>query len=152
MSSRNRHQLQAALFSVFLSGQLALSGLLALPAAAAHYKTADLVKAVELVSEKLNSNPNDIRKLFQRASLQYALRNDAAALVDLNSIIELDQDYAPAYFLRSNAYLSLKQYQAALADIEKSILKSKENTVEKLFQHANCHYMLNHDSEAINEP
>lgn len=145
MSSRNRHQLQAALFSVFLSG------LLALPAAAAHYKTADLVKAVELVSEKLSSNPNDIRKLFQRASLQYALRNDAAALVDLNSIIELDQDYAPAYFLRSNAYLSLKQYQAALADIEKSIVKSKENTVEKLFQRANCHYMLNHDSAAIND-
>lgn len=145
MSSRNRHQLQAALFSVIVAG------LLALPTAAAQHKTTDLVRAVELVNEKLSSNPNDIRKLFQRAALQYALQNDTAAMVDLNYIIKLDQDNAPAYFLRSNTYLSLKNYSAALADVEKSIALSKDNTIEKLLQRANCHYMLNQDGEAIND-
>ncbi|MBP9093921.1 hypothetical protein KBI23_23065 [bacterium] len=145
MSSRNRHQLQAALLSVLLSGSLAL------PAPAAQHKTTDLVRAVELVSEKLTSNPNDISKLFQRAALQYALRNDAAAMQDLNYIIELEKDNAAAYFLRSNTYLSLKQYSAALADVEKSIVLSQDNITEKLFQRANCQYMLNHDGEAIND-
>ncbi|MDP3508680.1 MAG: hypothetical protein Q8T09_11860 [Candidatus Melainabacteria bacterium] len=145
MSSRNRHQLQAALLSVILAG------LLALPTAAAQHKTADLVRALDLVSEKLISSPNDIKKLFQRASLQYALGNDAAAMLDLNYIIELDKDNAAAYFLRSNTYLSSKQYLTALADIEKSMALSQDNIIDKLFQRANCHYMLAQDGEAIND-
>ena len=142
---RHRQKLQAALLSALLAGMQNL------PVTAAQHKNSDLVKATEVVSEKLKGEPNDITKLFQRAALHFALQKYDAALLDLNHILELDEKNASALFLRSNTYLSLKQYQAALADIDKSLSLSKDNNIDKLFQRSNCHYMLSQDSEAISD-
>jgi tetratricopeptide (TPR) repeat protein len=145
MSKRHSLPLQAVLLSATLAASLAL------PVAAAQHKTADLVKALEIVNDKLESEPSDRVKLLQRAALLFSLKNSEAALIDLDRILELEANNASAYFLRSNAYLSLKQYRKALSDVDQSLALSKDNTVDKLFQRANCNYMLGQDAEAIRD-
>ncbi|CAN5238193.1 hypothetical protein BH11CYA1_BH11CYA1_40920 [soil metagenome] len=148
MSSRYRRQLQGFILSLCLASSLFLVPQAVL---ARQHKIADLVKASENVSEKLKSAPNDITLLLRRAALQFALKSYDEAMIDLNAIIEIDPANSSAYFLRSNTYLSLKQYIEALADVDKALSLSKDNTVDKLFHRANCNYMLGHDQEAISD-
>lgn len=57
----------------------------------------------------------------ERGSQAHQKNEFEAALIDYNMAIELDPDYAQAYFNRALVEIKLEQYEKALADFDKTI-------------------------------
>ena len=57
--------------------------------------------------------------LFNRASAYLKLNQKDMALKDLNTAIDLNEDYVKAIMKRSELYLQMENYDEAVRDLEK---------------------------------
>ena len=78
----------------------------------------DFVPALAELSKAIELSPNEPEYYFQRANAYWADRQPDLALVDLDHVISLKQDFLPAYLPRAEIKLWKKDLTGAVADLE----------------------------------
>ncbi len=78
----------------------------------------DFVPALAELSKAIELSPNEPEYYFQRANAYWANSQPDLALVDLDHVISLKQDFLPAYLPRAEIKLWKKDLAGAVADLE----------------------------------
>lgn len=89
----------------------------------AYLRLGEIDKAIESFNQALRINPNEARAYNGRASALVLKREPGhrRALLDLGRAIDLQPDYAEAFFSRGNIYSDLGLYQNAINDYTRLI-------------------------------
>ncbi len=91
-------------------------------------------EAVADCAKVIESEPDNFLAYFQSAKSQRALGDLPAGIESLTKAIGLKDDFAGAYMLRAEIYLSLKQGNEALSDAEKVIASAPEDETAYLLR------------------
>lgn len=91
----------------------------------AYYQLEQYAEAAEDYSVLLTAEPDFINYAF-RGHCYYQLGQYDQALEDLTASIELNDQYAWAYYIRSSVYKEKKEYKLARADLTKAIELEKQ--------------------------
>lgn len=98
---------------------------------------ANIEKLISVCTRKLESEPNNRKALFIRASSFLKKGHYFDAQEDCNRLIELDETYAGAYYVRGYAYEKLNEFGEALADYTK-VLEIDPYYVNAVFARGAC--------------
>ena len=79
------------------------------------------IKRLSSRSEDRVSNNNDVGSFVKCGNAYYRSRQYDEAISEYNKAIELDSDYASAYYNRGNAFASLKKFEQAKKDLLKAV-------------------------------
>lgn len=77
----------------------------------------DLAPGIALLSKAIALNPGDAEYYFRRANGYWADRQPDKALADFDRVVELQEDYLPAYIPRAELLLWKQDKPAAIADL-----------------------------------
>lgn len=140
MKSENKHKKSRALAAACLLGaacSLAGCGEEKVENALAYRKIGinamaegDYQAAVDNFQKALDQSKGQIRNLeldicMQKAEALYLNGQTEDAIAVCDAVLEYDEDYANAYYLRGNLYLQQKDSQKALADYERAAKSAK---------------------------
>ena len=81
----------------------------------------DWVKAVNLLDNAINLNPENPKFYYHRALANYGLGNPGEAILDYNLAIAKNPDYIESYFNRGVAEQHMQQHEAAIKSYNKII-------------------------------
>lgn len=82
------------------------------------YNSGGYAKAIELYSQVLSRDPENVNAYLQRGSCYNLQRDYAAAVEDFTEVIERKSDHLWAYTSRGSAYNRLGKYDLALRDFD----------------------------------
>jgi tetratricopeptide (TPR) repeat protein len=111
--------------------------------------------AVTDFSTVLQANSRDTTALYFRASAHNFLQQYPKALVDLNTLIQADPNFADAYFLRGVIYLDTNKPQLVLSNLNKSFSliqadPSKKYLLPRLYgNRSGAYYLLRNRAKAL---
>lgn len=103
-------------------------------------KTDNLTEKIELLSQAIALEPNNLDAYFYRAIAKNDLGDFSGAIVDYSKIILVKPD-ADSYYNRGNSRYSLKNYEGAKADYEKAF-ELDPNFLDALYSLAYVKYDL----------
>ncbi|EKQ67929.1 tetratricopeptide repeat protein [Leptolyngbyaceae cyanobacterium JSC-12] len=81
----------------------------------------DLVEAIELFTQLIESNPNSASNFNNRGLLHFRRGQFESSLADYNRALGLNPRLAKVYNNRANCYAAMGNFQAAIADYETAI-------------------------------
>lgn len=114
------------------------------------------VRKLQVWAAAIERDPKDVVAHYQRANFCFTeMRQSASALADYNRAIEnalrdyaraieIDPEFAPAYFRRSFVFVAGKEYQRALEDLE-TALRLKPDAAQSAAQLAVFRFRLPDD-------
>lgn len=111
---------------------------------------------IHIYDQILEVKPNDVEALTYKADTLLDLGEDSWALSLTNQALELDSEYAMAYWQKACAEAKLENYSAAIVNIQKAIELSaalkEELLTESYFENLKNHPDFNALTDAINSP
>lgn len=111
---------------------------------------------IHIYDQILEVKPNDVEALTYKADTLLDLGEDSWALSLTNQALELDSEYAMAYWQKACAEAKLENYSAAIVNIQKAIELSaalkEELLTESYFENLKNHPDFNVLTDAINSP
>jgi tetratricopeptide (TPR) repeat protein/V8-like Glu-specific endopeptidase len=111
--------------------------------------------AIADFSTILQTNSRDPTALYFRASAYNFLQQYPQVLADLAILVQVDPNFADAYFLRGVVYLDTKQPQLSLANLNKSLTliqadPSKKYLLSRLYgNRSGAYYLLKNGAKAL---
>ena len=95
----------------------------------------DSKSQIEILSQKVNSNPNNILPLLERAKYNLERRKLESALFDLNQCIKIDSLSSECNYLAALCYFEISKYDKSKTDygnlaltcVKNSLLNEKDN-------------------------
>ena len=98
-------------------------------------KENDSKSQIEILSQKVNSNPNNILPLLERAKYNLERRKLESALFDLNQCIKIDSLSSECNYLAALCYFEISKYDKSKTDygnlalicVKNSLLNEKDN-------------------------
>lgn len=105
---------------------------------------------IPTISLRIQSNPNDKKALFVRASTYLKKGQYYDALEDCNKLIDLDPEYIGAYFTRGCIYEKLNEFEKALADYSR-VLALDPLHVNTVFARGACLIKMGEFQKALED-
>lgn len=90
--------------------------------ALAYHKKIDYMNAIADLSQIIVLHPDDpnLRDVFfKRGEIYFDFKMHTNAINDFTSVIDIDEDYYPAYFKRAASYEEIHSFDNAIADYER---------------------------------
>ena len=102
---------------------------------------------IRIYTEAIKINPNGSEAYFWRA---LSLDDRKQEIIDLSRAIEIDSDYADAYYFRAGRYSLDKNYELALLDYTK-VIELQPDRIDAYKNRGNTYYELGRYEEAISD-
>ncbi|CDW52887.1 serine:threonine protein phosphatase 5 [Trichuris trichiura] len=94
-------------------------------------------KAIELYTQALELNPDDLHIWCNRSLAYIRTELYALALSDASKAIAIDDTYVKAYYRRATAYMAMGKFKLALADFD-AVIKVRPNDRDVIQKREEC--------------